>query len=88
LRLSIEILKHANELLCTNESAGRVLYASGCEIGEAANVRTVSDISQRVERALAIAQLAKKSSFDEYADTPKVSAWARFKAALSGTGKT
>ena len=87
LRLSVEIIEHAKELLRTNESASRVLYASGCEIGEAAEVRTVSEISQRVERALAIAQLAKQSSFDECADTPKVSAWAQFKAALSGARK-
>jgi hypothetical protein len=63
-----------------------VLYASSWEIGEAAEVRTVSvsDIDRRMQRAQAIAQLAKNSSFDEHADTPKVSAWTRFKTRLFG----
>jgi hypothetical protein len=65
LRLSVELIDHAKELLRTDECASRVLYASGCEIGEAADVRTVSDISERLPRARAIAEIAKHSSFDE-----------------------
>ena len=87
LRLSVELIEHAKELLRTNEPASRVLYASGCEIGEAADVRTVSDITQRMQRGQAIAELAKHSSFDEHADTPQPAAWRRFKAALFGGRK-
>jgi len=88
LKLSIELIEHAKELLRTDEPASRVLYASGCEIGEAADVRTVSDIRERIERAKAIAQIAKRGSFDEHSDAPKVSAWSRFKAGLFGAPKT
>ena len=87
-RLATELLKHAKDLFRTDECASLVLYASACEIGEAADVRTVSDISERMPRAQAIAQLAKHSSFDEYAETPKVSAWSRFKAGLFRAPKT
>jgi len=87
LRLSIELIEHAKELLRTDEPASRVLYASGCEIGEAADVRTVSDISERMQRAKAIAEIAKHSSFDEHADAPKISAWSRFKAGIFGAPK-
>jgi len=74
-------------LLRTDEVASRVLYASGSEIGEAAEVRTVSDISQRIPRAQAIAEVAKHNSFDEHGDDPKVSGWARFRGALFGARK-
>ena len=87
-RLATELLKHAKDLFPTDECASLVLYASACEISEAADVRTVSDISERMPRAQAIAQLAKHSSFDEYAETPKVSAWSRFKAGLFRAPKT
>jgi hypothetical protein len=49
LRLSVELIEHAKELFGTNESASRVLYASGCEIGEAVEVRTVSDMIERTQ---------------------------------------
>ena len=86
LRLENELLKHATELFRTDGPASRVLNASGCEIGEAVDVRTVSlgDIGQRMQRAQAIAQLAKRNSFDEHADAPKVSTWTRFKTRLFG----
>lgn len=84
LRLSVKLIEHAKELLRTDMPASRVLYASGCEIGEAVDVRMVSDISDRMRRAQAIAQIAKHSSFDELAETPKVSAWTRFKTRLFG----
>lgn len=88
LRLSIELIEHAKGLLPQNEPASRVLYASGCEIGEAADVRTVSEMNERLQRAQAIAQLAKHSSFDEYAEAPRVSAWSRLKAGLFGAPNT
>ena len=87
LRLSVELIEHAKELLRIDEPASRVLYASGCEIGEAAEVRTVNDISERMQRAQAIAELAKHSSFDEHDDTPKASGWGRFKSAIFGARK-
>jgi hypothetical protein len=44
LRLSTELIEHATGLFSTNKPASLVLYASGCEIGEAVEVRTVSDL--------------------------------------------
>jgi hypothetical protein len=88
LKLSIELIEHAKELIPTDEPASRVLYASGCEISEATDVRTVGEISERMQRAKAIAQIAKHGSFDEHGDASKVSAWSRFKAGLFRASKT
>ena len=65
LRLSTEFIEHATGLFSTKKPASLVLYASGCEIGEAVEVRTVSDPSQGVQRAKAVAQLAKQYWYDK-----------------------
>jgi hypothetical protein len=83
-KLSIELLERANKLFPTDQSTAHVLYASGSEIGEAVDVRTVSDISDRMKRAQAIARIAKCGSFDEHAEAPKISGWSRLKARLFG----
>src|SRR5262249_43036420 len=70
LRLSVKLIEHAKELFRTDEFASRVLYASGCEVGEATDVRMVSDINDRMQRAQAIAKIAKDSSFDDGTEDP------------------
>ncbi len=65
LNLSKELLERATKLFQADKSAAEVLFASGSEVGKAADVCTVANFAQRQQIALKVARLAKEYSFDQ-----------------------
>ncbi|CAN5584280.1 hypothetical protein BH10ACI3_BH10ACI3_10030 [soil metagenome] len=65
LQLSVELMQRALDIKPDDPTTSLFLYASGCEIGEAADALTITTLTQRIEHAHEIAKLASLYSYDQ-----------------------
>ena len=84
MRLSIDMMTKAKDIMQTDAYASQVLYASANELGESSDIQTRDTADERIQSAMAIAELAKQYSFDEKSKPNAPSLWAKIGSALAG----